>query len=141
SIEYEVCVRVAEERSCREIAPRVRRLRRLGGKPLLGRLLVERADVGRYILFSDRRGKQTRSDRVGQRGWGDGEQAAPVHARQTGIHVAGTCARDDCDLAPRAFTAAVCSNPNIRGPATSRTRTSTCCRPAQPAPRRWRRRQ
>ena len=67
-----VRVRVAEVRPGREIAPRVGRVRRLGGKRLLGRLLVERADVGRHILRSDRRGKQACGD--GERVPGDGEQ-------------------------------------------------------------------
>ena len=60
-----VRVRVAEVRPRREIAPRVWRVRRLGGKRLLGRLLVERADVGGYILCSDSRGKQAGREGVG----------------------------------------------------------------------------
>ena len=46
-----VQMRVAEVRPRREIAPRIRRVGRLGGKHLLGRLLVERADVGGYGLL------------------------------------------------------------------------------------------
>ncbi len=46
-----VQMRVAEERSRWEVAPGVRRIRRLGGKGFLGRRLVERADVRRGWCF------------------------------------------------------------------------------------------
>jgi hypothetical protein len=49
AVHRERCVqmRVAEERTRGKIAARVRRVRRLGGKHLRGRFLVECADVGR----------------------------------------------------------------------------------------------
>ena len=53
--ERSVQVRVAEVRPRRKIAPRIWRVRRLGGKRLLGRLLVERADVSGCIFRSDGR--------------------------------------------------------------------------------------
>ena len=48
-------VRVAEKWAGGEVAARVRRVRRLGGKRLLGGLLVERADVGGYRLLGGAR--------------------------------------------------------------------------------------
>ena len=56
-----VQVRVAEVGPCREIAPRIGRVRWLGGKRLLGCVLVERADVGGCALGDGVRGKQARS--------------------------------------------------------------------------------
>jgi len=43
-------VRVAEIRPRREIAPRIGRVRRLGGERLVGRLLVESADISGMIF-------------------------------------------------------------------------------------------
>ena len=62
-----VRVRVAEVRPRREVAPRIGRVRRLGGKHLLGRRLVERADVGGDVLCGGRRGEQTRREGASER--------------------------------------------------------------------------
>src|SRR6185436_20020731 len=50
-------VRIAEVRPRWEIAPRIWRVRRPGGERLVGRLLVERADISGMIFRGDSRGK------------------------------------------------------------------------------------
>ena len=108
-----VRVRVAEVRPRREIAPRVGRVRRLGGKRLLGRLLVERADVGGYVLCSDRRGEQARTRRrwlARPRRWRtDGSSSVPLG----GLSDQTTPLHRNCEsLHSTAIRSRVCRSPN-----------------------------
>ena len=81
-----VRVRVAEIRPGREVAPRIRRIGRLGGKRLVGRLLVQRTDVGGQILGRNLGGKCPGHTKGGKRGYGNVGQTdhdqAPFKSRQ-----------------------------------------------------------
>src|ERR1700727_2227937 len=55
-------MRIAKEGTGGEVAACVRRVRRLGGERLFGRLLVERSFVGIYSLLGAER-RQSESDR------------------------------------------------------------------------------